>query len=57
MQLVNGAQFLNVSFLFLLFGYSSCVAVLRTFLIPLKYIYAPFQSHRFDFITEVLNLI
>ena len=57
MQLVNGAQFLNVSFLFLLFGYSSCVAVLRTFIIPLKYIYAPLQSHKFDFIIEGLNLI
>ena len=41
MQLVNGAKFLNITFLFLLFALASAAAVLLTVTFPLTSIYAP----------------
>ena len=40
MQLVNGAQFLNITFLFVLFASASAAAVLLTVAFPLTRIYA-----------------
>ena len=41
MQLVNGAQFLNITFLFLLFS-AAAVSVLLTDIFPLTSIYTSF---------------
>ena len=40
MQLVNGVQFLNITFLFVLFASASAAAVLPTILFPLTRTYA-----------------
>ena len=40
MQLVNGAQFLNVTFLFTLFSGASCADVSGTVIVPLACMYA-----------------
>ena len=40
MQLVNGAQFLNITFLSILFVLESAAAVLLTLIVPLTRIYA-----------------
>ena len=57
MQVINGVQFLNITFLFLLFG-DAAVPVFATVLVPLTCMYASLQSHNFDLIIEVLlNLI
>ena len=40
MQLVNGAQFLNITFLFVLFAAAPSAAVLLTVIFPLTSIYA-----------------
>ena len=57
MQVINGAQFLNITFLFLLFG-DAAVPVFVTVIVPLTCMYASLQSHKFDLIIEVLlNLI
>ena len=40
MQLVNGAQFLNITFLLVLFAAASAAAVLLTAIVPLTRIYA-----------------
>ena len=40
MQLVNGAQFLNITFLLVLFVSASAAAVLLTVIVPLTRIYA-----------------
>ena len=39
-QLVNGAPFLNINFLFLFVGAAAAVVVLSTFVFPLTSIYA-----------------
>ena len=56
MHLVNGAQFLNTTFLFLLVG-ATAVPVLLTVLFPLTMIYASVKSHKLDLSIAVLNLI
>ena len=56
-QLVNGAQFLKITFLFLLFSDVSCFDVSGTVIVPLTVIYASLYSRKFDLIIEVLNLI
>ena len=40
MPLLNGAQFLNITFLLVLFVSASAAAVLLTVIVPLKRIYA-----------------
>ena len=40
MQLINGAQFLNATFLFLLFGAEYCAAMFVTSIVPLTCMYA-----------------
>ena len=40
MQLVNGTQFLNITFLLVLFATAPAVAVIATFIVPLTNIYA-----------------
>ena len=40
MQLVNGAQFLNITFLLVLFASASAAAALLTVIVPLTKIYA-----------------
>ena len=44
MQLVNGAQFPNITFL-LLFASAPAAAVLLTVIVPLARIYASLKSH------------
>ena len=55
-QLVNGAQFLNITYLFLLFA-TAAPAVLLTDIFLLTSIYASLQSHKLDLSIAVLNLI
>ena len=57
MQLVNGAQFLNITFLLVLFAAAPAPAVLLTDIFPLTSIYASLLSHRLDLSIAVLNLI
>ena len=57
MQLVNGAQFLNITFLLILFAAAPAAAVLLTDIFPLTSIYASLQSHKLDLSIAVLNLI
>ena len=40
MQLINGAQFLNITFLLVLFASAPAAAVLLTLIVPLTRIYA-----------------
>ena len=40
MQLINGAQFLNITFLLVLFASAPAAAVLLTLIVPLAIIYA-----------------
>ena len=40
MQFVNGAEFLNITFLLVLFASASAAAVLLTVIVPLTMIYA-----------------
>ena len=56
MQLVNGAQFLYITFLFLLVD-DAAAPVLSTVRFPLTSTYASLQSHKVDFNFVVLNLI
>ena len=45
MQLVNGAKFLNITFLLVLFAAAPAAAVLLTVIVPLTRIYAsPYAS-------------
>ena len=53
MQLVNGAQFLIITFLLVLFA----AAVLLTVIFPLTSIHASLQSHKLDLSIAVLSLI
>ena len=57
MQLVNGAQFLNITFLLVLFASASEATVLLTVIVSLTRIYASLYSHKLDFNIIVLNLI
>ena len=45
MQIVNGAQFLNITFLLVLFAPASAAAVLLTVIVPLTRIYASSHNH------------
>ena len=56
-QLINGAQFLNINFLLVLFTAEAAAAVLLTEIFPLTSIYASLLSHKLDFSFVVLNLI
>ena len=56
MQSVNGAQFLNITFLFLLLE-TAAVPVFGTAAVPLTSIYASQYSYQLDLNIEVLNLI
>ena len=56
MQLVNGAQFLYITFLFLLVD-DAAAPVLSTVRFPLTSTYVSLQSHKVDFNFVVLNLI
>ena len=59
LQLINGAQFLNITPLFpssyCLFAAVSPASVI--FVLPLTSIYASLQSHKLDFSIAVLNLM
>ena len=59
MQLVNGEQFLNITFLFVLFAAAEAPApaVLLTDIFPLTSIYASLLLHKLDLSIAVLNLI
>ena len=57
MQLVNGAQLLNITLSLVLFAAAPAAAVLLTVLFPLASIYASLQSHKLDFNILVSNLI
>ena len=57
MQLVNTAQFLNITFLLILFAAASAVAVLLTDIFLLTCIYASLLSHKLDLSIAFLNLI
>ena len=57
MQLVNGAQFLNITFLLVLFATAPAADVLSTIIVPLTRMYASLYSHKLDFSVAVLNLI
>ena len=56
-QIVNGAQFLNIAFLLVLFALASAAAVLLTVIFPLTSIYASLKSHKLDLSIAALNLI
>ena len=56
MQLINGAQFLNITFLFVLFAAGPSAAVSLTVTYPLTSIYGSLQSHKLDLRINVLNL-
>ena len=57
MQLVNGAQFLNITFLMVLLAAAPSAAVLLTVIFPLTSIYATLPSHQLYLNIVVLNLI
>ena len=57
MQSVDGAQFLNITFLLVLFASASAAAVLLTDTFPLASIYASLQSHKLDLSIDALKLI
>ena len=56
MQLVNGTEFLNITFLSALFG-AAAVPVSETVIAPLTSIYASLWSHKLGLNIEVLSLI
>ena len=56
MQLVNGAEFLDITFLLVLFA-AAPEAVVLTVIFPLTSIYASLESHKLDLSMAVLNLI
>ena len=57
MQLINGAQFLSITFTFLLFAIVPCFDVSGIVIIPLTGMYASLKSHKFYLIIEDLSLI
>ena len=56
MQSVNRAQFLNITFLFLLLG-AAVYVVFGTVIVPLTSMYAWLKSRKLDLNIAVLNLI
>ena len=56
MQSVNGAQFLNITFLFVSFGVTA-VSLFGIVIVPLTCMYASPWLHKLDFSLEFLNLI
>ena len=57
MQLVNGAKFLNITFLLLLLTAAPAATMLGTVIATLKFMHPSLLSHKFDHIIKVLNLI
>ena len=57
MQTVKGAQFLNITFLFVLFTAAAATAVYGTAIVPLTTMYESLQPHKFDLMMDVLNLM
>ena len=59
MQSVNGAQFLNITSLFILHNHFALSSAHATVIVtaPLNIIYASLQSHTRDFSIAVSNLI
>ena len=57
MQSVNGAQFLNISFLLPLFATAGGATMFGTDIVPLKSIYVSLEVHKLDFNKLVLNFI
>ena len=57
MELVNGEQFLNITFLIVLFTAAPSAAVLLAYIFPLTSTYASLSSHKLDLSIDVLNLI
>ena len=55
MQLVKGHNFLNITFLLVLFAAAPAAEVLLTVTFPLTSIYASLKSHKQDLSTDVLN--
>ena len=55
MQLVNSAQFLNITFSLALFAAALPAAVLRIVIVTLISIYASLQSHKIGLNIEVLS--
>ena len=59
MQLVNGTQFLNITYLLVLFTGAASAAMFGTIMVALAGMYASLWSHKSDhkFVIEVLNLM
>ena len=57
MQSVNGAQFLNITFLLVLLASALGPAVLLTDISPVTSRYVSQQSHKLDLRIDILNLI
>ena len=57
MQLVNGAQFLNITYLLVLFTGAASAAMFGTIMVALAGMYASLWSHKSDLVIEVLNLM
>ena len=57
MQLVNGAQFLNMTYLLVLFTGAASAAMFGTIMVALASMYASLWSHKSDLVIEVLNLM
>ena len=57
MQLVNGAQFLDITFLLLLLTAVPAAVVFGTVTVPLTSIYASQKPHKFGLIIDVLSLM
>ena len=56
MQLVNGAQILNITFLLPLF-WAVAVPMFMIITVPLTHMYASLWSHKLDLMIRVLNLM
>ena len=57
MELVNGAKFLDITFLLVLFAAALAAYVSSTVVVPLKNMYASLQSHKLCFSIAILSLI
>ena len=57
MELVNGAKFLDITFLLVLFAAALAAYVSSTVAVPLKNMYASLQSHKLYFSIAILSLI
>ena len=56
MQLVNGVQFLNITFLISLLR-AAAAPVFETVIVPLTSIYTSLKLHKIDLSIKVLNLV